>query len=201
MPSWVDVDLPAMLSAEIDTHPLVVVDNAANHAALSEGLTGDKADPAGMVFVLVDEGIGSGVVVDGAVVRGARGAAGEVGALDRLRWLQASDDLLRRTGARDLEIVLDYGHSSGGTREALIDFASDIAVGAAAMVLAYDPARVVIGGIVGMADEAYLDLIREHLSRLCLYPPTVMRARFGEDAVVRGASMHALEVAQRVMFP
>ena len=60
----------------------VILDNNANCGALAEfrhGACSRDQDCASMVFMYVDYGIGAGIVLDGAVYRGADGTAGEIG--------------------------------------------------------------------------------------------------------------------------
>ena len=59
----------------------VVVDNDANAAALAELWLGrpEIRDARDFIFVLVEEGLGTGIVFDGQVYHGKNGAAGEFG--------------------------------------------------------------------------------------------------------------------------
>ena len=59
----------------------VIVDNDANAAALAELWFGrpEVSDARDFIMVLVAEGIGTGIVFDGQIYRGERGAAGEFG--------------------------------------------------------------------------------------------------------------------------
>lgn len=201
VPRWVDAGIADMLSTVLPHAVPVALDNAANHAALAESTVGVGIGASSMVFVLVDEGIGTATILDGRLIRGARGAAGEVGAIRKMRWSTAAERLLRRTGAPSLDVLFDFPASSGRARDALVDFATDIAAGTAAMVLAIDPELVVMGGIVSRADESFFDVIRERLAGSVLYPPTVVRASLGDGAVVRGASLQALRTVEAVRFP
>jgi glucokinase len=57
----------------------VLVDNDANVAMLAEHRRGAAAGTGHAVLLTIGTGIGSGIVVDGKLVRGAVGAAGELG--------------------------------------------------------------------------------------------------------------------------
>lgn len=72
---WRDVALQARLSEHCGM--AVQVANDANVAALAERTFGGGADD--MILIRVGRGVGAGVVVDGALVLGARSAAGEIG--------------------------------------------------------------------------------------------------------------------------
>ncbi|WP_298462010.1 ROK family transcriptional regulator [uncultured Cellulomonas sp.] len=73
---WYDVPLAADLSAALDVP--VHVANDANTAALGEFTLGG-AGGSGLMVLTVGQGVGAGIVVDGALVQGHRHAAGELG--------------------------------------------------------------------------------------------------------------------------
>lgn len=74
---WLDVDLKDQL--ERATGLPVSVENAANACALAEVWSGPLAGTQDLVAVTVSEGIGTGMIADGHLVRGPSGAAGEFG--------------------------------------------------------------------------------------------------------------------------
>ena len=74
---WRDVDVKAPL--ETATGLPVSVENAANACALSEVWSGPFAGAQDLVAVTVSEGIGTGIIANGELVRGPTGAAGEFG--------------------------------------------------------------------------------------------------------------------------
>ena len=74
---WGDVDLKGPL--ERSTGLPVTVENAANACALSEVWSGPFAGAQDLVAVTVSEGIGTGIIANGQLVRGPSGAAGEFG--------------------------------------------------------------------------------------------------------------------------
>jgi glucokinase len=57
----------------------VVVDNDANAAVLAEWHFGAAQGAANVILLTIGTGIGGGLIVDGRIVRGARGAAAELG--------------------------------------------------------------------------------------------------------------------------
>ncbi|MCI2956345.1 ROK family protein [Agromyces atrinae] len=65
---------------------LVVVDNDANLAAIAEGSEpgGSGADAASSITLLSGERLGAGLVIDGRLLRGVRGGAGELRALEHV---------------------------------------------------------------------------------------------------------------------
>jgi predicted NBD/HSP70 family sugar kinase len=76
---WRDVDLKTPL--ESATGLPVFVENAANACALSDVWSGPFAGVQDLVAVTVSDGIGTGIIANGQLVRGPSGAAGEFGHL------------------------------------------------------------------------------------------------------------------------
>lgn len=74
---WRDVDLRTPL--ERATGLPVQIENAANACALSEVWAGPYEGVKDLIAVTVSEGIGTGVIANGHLVRGPSGAAGEFG--------------------------------------------------------------------------------------------------------------------------
>lgn len=77
LPGWRDVPLARLMEdgLGIPTH----LDNDANAAALAEHRFGAGQRTRHMVYVTASTGIGGGLIVNGELVRGATGAAGEIG--------------------------------------------------------------------------------------------------------------------------
>ena len=79
---WHDVPLATHLSAALGIPPeLLVVDNDANFSALAEYAVGVAAGTPHLVYLTGEVGIGGGFIVDGKLLRGVHGFAGEVGHL------------------------------------------------------------------------------------------------------------------------
>lgn len=72
-----DIGLRDMLSARCGLP--VVLENDANAAAYGEAIVGAGQGRSPVLCLTVGTGIGGGVVIDGALMRGSRGFAGEVG--------------------------------------------------------------------------------------------------------------------------
>ncbi|MDR3675160.1 MAG: ROK family transcriptional regulator [Acidobacteriota bacterium] len=74
---WRQVDLKQPL--ETSTGLPVQIENAANACALAEVWSGPHKGLSDLIAVTVSEGIGTGIVANGQLVRGPSGAAGEFG--------------------------------------------------------------------------------------------------------------------------
>lgn len=77
LPHWVDVPLKAMLESELGLP--VVLENDANATALAEHRWGAGQGCRDMAFLTMGTGIGAGLILDGALYRGRRDLAGEIG--------------------------------------------------------------------------------------------------------------------------
>jgi predicted NBD/HSP70 family sugar kinase len=73
---WALVDLRVAASRQLSLP--VAIENIASAAALGERLLGTSARYASSCYVNVAAGIGAGVIVDGALMRGRHGNAGEI---------------------------------------------------------------------------------------------------------------------------
>ena len=77
LPVWHDVPLAPLFSKEFGAP--CALENDANASALAEHRWGAGRGSRHMLFLTVSSGVGGGIIVDGALCRGASGAAGEVG--------------------------------------------------------------------------------------------------------------------------
>lgn len=78
-----------------DSAPIVRIENDANLAAIAEGWSEDGRGRGvdSYIAMLVGEGIGTGLMIDGRLVRGRRGGAGEMRFLDRVEGVGSTEGL------------------------------------------------------------------------------------------------------------
>src|SRR4051794_17303441 len=76
---WQDLEVGRKLEHALGPSVTVSVDNDANLGALAEYRVGEHAGTPNLIYVAGQIGVGGGIVVDGRVLRGARGFSGEVG--------------------------------------------------------------------------------------------------------------------------
>jgi glucokinase len=190
--------------------------NDAVAGAVGERFYGPAAE--NLVYLTISTGLGAGAIVDGRVLRGAHGNAAEVGHLTldpdseqpcgcggTGHWeaFCAGGNLpsyaRRLAEERELETALDletlnpadlFAAPTDPLAAAVLErVGAWNAQGVAALVHAYDPERVAIGGGVAVANPRWtLDPIRERLPALTVTdPPTVALATEGRQAGSRGA--------------
>ena len=82
---------------------------------------------------------------------------------------------------------------SEGETAAFEDYIDDIALGLAALCLAFDPEGVAVSGIVARAGEGALRMLEESLHRQAhLVTPRVVPSVLGDGAMLTGALEYAL---------
>ncbi|MGV9351969.1 ROK family protein [Streptomyces misionensis] len=157
---WRDTDLGALLG---DDWPLIV-DNEANFGALAELWLG-AGTPREFLHVSAEIGIGAAVVVDGQLLRGTRGFAGELGHVPVwpdgpacacggrgcLEQYAGQEAVLRAAGLeprQDLVGLLAERAEQGeeGVRAALRDAGTALGIALTGAVNLLDPETVVLGG-------------------------------------------------------
>jgi glucokinase len=216
LPHWDSLPLRSLLTARLG--PGLVVENDANLAALAEHRVGAARGARISLTVTVGTGIGCGVIVDGRVLRGAHGGAGELGHLPLDgRFVcrcgvpgcaepECSGSGLvaraREEGLEAADAAAVFAAAGAGDPRAtrLIERMTD-RLGAliAAAVLLLDPEVVVVGGGVSNAGEALLDPLRSAVTRYALESlrdgVRIVGAALGERAGVVGAGLAAWEAA------
>ena len=213
---WHDFPLRDALEARIGRP--VAVENDARAAALGlyrRGLLGGLDDIA---YLAVGTGIAAGVVLDGVLHRGARGLAGEIGhaiaerggpvctcgQLGCLEAFASGPAIARRAAAASPVEV--YRAAAAGDMEAVAlvdDVGRRLAWAVHLLVMTYDVARVVIGGGVSHAGNAFAAPIHRELARMRaaspqagdllpadiveILPPDAEAGAWGAVAVARAA--------------
>jgi predicted NBD/HSP70 family sugar kinase len=200
----------------------VRVDNDANLGALAETRLGAAIGRRNIVYLRASYGIGLGLVVDGRVVHGRSGLAGEMGHVS-----VDPDGVACRCGRRGcLETVAGAGallaglqerHGHLALRDVVVrardgdpDFAAAVARAGrrfgrqlAFVSTLLDPEMVVVGGEMARAGSALLDPLRDVLQAEMLRgtagPVPVEAALLGEQAEARGAVAMAVDASRVVV--
>lgn len=205
---WRDADLAAPLAQATGLE--VELENAANACALAEVWFGPSDDLHDLVVVTVSEGIGTGVYMNGQLVRGADGMAGEFGhvTLDpegplcacgnrgcwemfasnraAVRYYDAKGRQDDGPSFKELLALADQGDAQAV--RALDTMALYLGRGLRMLAVGLAPADIVLVGEVTGAWERFAPVIDRELSA---YPlpgpaPRVLPAHDGEMARLRG---------------
>jgi glucokinase len=199
--------------------PRVVLDNDANCAAHAELVAGALRGVSSALLVTVGTGIGGAVVVDGRVVRGANGMAGEFGHVrvvpDGLPCecgLRGCWEQYCSGRALERAVRTAFGSHCDGpeverlardgdpvARQAFASVGVWLGVGIAGLVSAFDPERVVVGGGVSAVGDLLLEPARRALLDSLQAAshrelPSLVATRFGPGAGAVGAALRAAEL-------
>lgn len=76
---WKDIDLVGLVRARLPMRVPVMAENDANAFAIGATYADQDAGSGVTLFMVLESGVGGGIVVDGKLLRGAHGLAGEIG--------------------------------------------------------------------------------------------------------------------------
>jgi glucokinase len=212
VPGWEDLSLPALLREGLAVGQVRFMTDA-KAAALAEARWGSLRDADPGVLLSLGTGLAAAVVIDGHVLNGASGAAGEIGYLLR----GAGDGAGAARGRAPLEeavagraigergsrllggnLTAEQVFSSDDPRaRALVsEVLAELAVHVANVAILIDPARVAVGGGLMGSGRRVLDALGARLRDAVPFPPELVPARFGPDGALRGAVALALDGVQ-----
>jgi glucokinase len=214
--AWRDVDLAAELAVfALPTS----IDNDCTTAAVGELLVGAGRGVADFLYVGMGTGIGGGLVLGGAVQRGAHGFAGEIGHIivdpggvvcgcgNHGCWetVASGNTITRlaqeRLGVDGRRVVAAAADDDASARAILDEVGVRLGQGIAGLVNVLDPELVIVGG--GPPSSAG-ELLLEPARRACReaiegaeFRPDVpiVVAGLGGDSVGVGAALWALQDA------
>ena len=215
MPGWDGFDIPAWF-ADRYTAP-VLVDNDVNIMARGEHWVHWRRT-SHLLLVKVGTGIGCGIVADGHIHRGARGAAGDighiratssdevvcrcgnVGCLEAIAGGQALADRLSAAGidaANSRDVVRLVRDGDVTATRMVRDAGRTLGEVLAGTVNFFNPAVIVIGGDIAEAHAQLLAGVREGILSRSLPLATrdlrIVPSRLGDRAGITGAAITAIE--------
>ncbi|MBW3608910.1 MAG: ROK family protein, partial [Actinobacteria bacterium] len=215
LPGWVGVAAAEELRRRLDVP--VSVDNDANLGALAEVALGAGIGARDAIYMMVSGGVGAGLILGGDLYRGTGGTAGELGhvlvdetgpicrcgnrgCLEMMAGGRAIIDLLRPSHGDDLtldEVIALVDEGDSGARRAIADAGRVLGRSVAAIVNAFNPELVIVGGKLSAAGDVLLDPLREAVHRYAIPSAAeevrITRGVLGDRAEVLGA----LELAAR----
>jgi len=192
------------------------LDNDANCLALSEAKDGAAAGARVTFAIIIGTGCGGGVVVDGKLISGANGIAGEWGHIplpwahdEELqapecwcglsgcleKWISGTgfrDDYQRRSGQRPKgDEIVALARSGDATAQAALDaYVDRLGRGMAVIANILDPDCFVLGGGMSNVTELY-DRLKPVIDRYTFsdaWDAKIVPAKWGDSSGVRGAA-------------
>jgi predicted NBD/HSP70 family sugar kinase len=200
-------------------HLPVLVDNNVNLAAVGEKWFGLARGISTLVYIGIGAGIGMGVIIDDELVRGAHGAAGEIGYLPlvgdpfdpRHRLHGGLEDEVAASGilaafksrrgdsdgdASSAHEVFELAGSGDTVARAVVDHvASRLGAAIATVCAILDPELVVLGGGIG-ASPLLLRPVRGAAAALVPITARIETSLLGDRAALQGAIAISLQAAR-----
>jgi len=191
LPMWSGIDVASHIRATFSCP--VVIDNGVRLAAVAEHHLGAARLVDEVLYLSVGNRVAAGLILDGRPRRGVHNVAGDIGRLAFRGW-DAQTGQIQWRSADSAEAVFrlaDEGDEAA--REELAAFVDELARGIATLVMAVDPALVVVGGGVSLARERLLMPLREAVAQRIGLPfeIPIVAARLGADAAAHGALVFA----------
>ena len=197
----------------------ITIENDVNLAAIGEHWRGNSRRARSFAFIAVGTGIGMGIFSDGYLVRGARGAAGEIAYLPLggdpydARGLRFGTLETAIGSAGIVERYLGLGGSPGSTVRDVFDRleieeAARITIDEVSRILTtailavhsiLDSEIIILGGSIGARPELKLR-IDEHLGRCMREPVRIELSALGNRATLIGAIGSAIDLVHRSQF-
>lgn len=204
----------------------LAMDNEARLAAYAEMAQGVAQDLRSFAYISGGTGLGSGLVLDRKIFRGANGFAGEFGhtTIDR-RGGRGKDTVQALAGERALadlaglliedgvgrgdpdwvgrQIALRAGAGDKSALAALREVGRILGVGISVVSNLFDMEAIVLGGYLSYLNHWLLDPIREELGARVISqrwrPTPILFSEMGREAAVRGAARWSLKTILSVM--
>ena len=188
---WRDLPVAKILSSGISLP--VTIDNDANAMALAELWFGrpEITDARDFIVILVAEGVGTGIIIDGQVYRGERGAAGEFGHMivgteapvacscgnydcweafssERAAVARYKSLTGRANNRRNLDFptLIDRALANEAqAKQALAETARYLGIGISNLVVGFSPEVVIVGGQIARAWSLIEEALGETIER------------------------------------
>lgn len=215
LPGWVGLRVAAAMEERLKLP--VQIENDANLGALAELRWGAGHNSQSFAYIKAATGIGAGLVVDGRLLRGASGTAGEIGhttldeggalchcgnrgCLETVASGPAILELVSRGGDESLSLEDVIERAAAGDlrcRRAISDAGREMGVALAGLCNLINPERLIIGGLLSRAGDLLLDPMRDSIGRHAVMAAAerveVVQAVFIDRSELLGALVLALE--------
>jgi glucokinase len=212
VPGWEDLQLESLLREALGVEP-VAFGNDVKAAGLAELRWGNLAGADPALFLNLGTGVAAAVLVGGRVLGGAHGAAGEIGyslrgvddhssfadgraPLEEIAGGRFIGARASRLVGRELSAAEAFAARDPATQALVDETLDELALHVANMALLLDPERIAVGGGMMESGDRILGALERRLQSAVPFPPSLGRARFADDAALRGAVAFALDALE-----
>lgn len=162
----------------------VFIENDANAAAYAEYRAGNALNHRNTITITLGTGVGGGIIVDGKILKGSTGAAGEVGHMP-ITWEKKRKC---SCGSWDCWEAYASGTAYHKYKEGYDQWEEYVSIGISSLINIFEPESIILSG--GMSKlinyETLNEKIRQRalISKTCIHP-----ARFENYAGLIGAAL------------
>jgi glucokinase len=214
VPGWERLAIPRIMREAFETEAVRVA-NDVKAAARAELRWGALTGVQSAIYLNLGTGIAAALVIDGQVLEGAHGAAGEiaynlrhpheeVGARDGRAPLEefvgggAIAARIRRRFGQDATPDAIFGAvDTSGDAHAFVEATlEEIGFHVTNLAIALDPARIAVAGGLMRSEDLVLPRLRAHLQCFVPFPPEVVAGTFTLDGGLMGGIALGLEAAE-----
>jgi predicted NBD/HSP70 family sugar kinase len=214
------INLAEMIYKEFGIYP--TVENDINLVTVGEQSAGHGVGIENFAVLSVGSGLGSGIVLNGKLHRGHRGAAGEVFFVPFGDPRDYNRNATNPSGDRISEITRELAKKHKKTtlvepyttyeiikaakdgdalaRAVIEQEAERIALYVAAISAIVDVELVVLSGGIGRQADFFIDPIRKLVSEILPFPPKIEVSTLGESGILIGALQIATAQARDLVF-
>ena len=189
----------------------ILIENDGNCHALGEWWKGKGEGLRHVLALILGTGVGGGIILDGRIVRGASGAAGELGHMvvdpngplcgcegnGCLEAYASATAMERKFGRTPLQIEQDARNGDATSIEAYREVGRALGIAISSLCTILEPELVVLAGKISKGYDLFLPSIRQETDRrLKNHPMTKVRieqAKNIDDAGILGAAWLAFQ--------
>jgi glucokinase len=191
----------------------ILIENDVNLAMLGEHWFGAAAGVEDALLLSIGRGIGAGILLDGKLHRGFRGASGEVGYLlsctselnqqypgyGALEMTTSERGILQRAKDKceqyglpfnvnwDSQDIFQAARQGKGWALEVVDAIVDtLSLVIANLSVCFDPALILLGGKIAQSSDLLLEPIRQRLQGVIPHVPTLEIVRLKDQAALYG---------------
>lgn len=196
IPSWKEVPLKAILEARYRVP--VLINNDANCFALGEKHFGQGTGCRSLIGLILGTGFAGGVIVDGRLYAGKNCGAGEFGMMRYLDSIYehycSGQFFTRRVGRSGAEVFRRAEAGDGEALRLFAEFGRHLGEAIKAILYAYDPETIILGGSVRKAfrffERAMWEAIRSFSFPNSLRTLSIAVSELDHVAILGAVALH-----------
>lgn len=200
---WTSEDLMHLVRKAIPADLPIVIENDANAFAFGESYRNRDSKTGVTLFLVLESGVGGGIIIDGKLFRGGHGLAGEIGhlhvregtELEEVLGREHLESRYRKATERGDATVDDFldavRHRDRHAMEIAEEWAADLAQAIVAACRLLDPNRIVLGGRLSALYPMVAERVALHIEELqaATFPsPEIVVHQAAESGAAFGAA-------------